>query len=85
MDQETKLLKNLIEKVIIPQYPEVKKVFHIRHGMNFRINEFYVVLLIDKIDNLQKIEEEIFTIFKMAGLDMPYEGRKTLVKVDFTY
>jgi len=75
MEEKTKnILKRLIETVIMPMYPEIKRVYRIDpiKQQSGRVY-FLVTLEVTSYKNKSEISREIDNIFTMSGLNKPSE------------
>ena len=71
MDQTYQILRTMIERLIIPQYPSIK--IHSIDDYKLTNHVEYDVYLLTKkklsVEDQMKIDSEVKNFFKMAGLD----------------
>ena len=70
-----KRLSLVIEKIILPQFPQIKD-FEIKVSTSKDFSMYKVIYFIGKIENLQayKIMEETESLFKMTSPESKYDS-----------
>lgn len=76
-EQEVKVLRNLIDKLILPKYKYISlnniDAFDYRSNIGYNVN-FITLYDLDSLLQME-IDTEVKKLFKMASLDTPEDGR----------
>jgi len=90
MTTEEKTIRNFIEKLVIPHYPQINSIGYLEINRIAGVHMYSVGLIMNKkvFSKLQEeIDKEIKTLFKMSSLDKPseYGYKNDFIKTYFSF
>jgi hypothetical protein len=90
MTTEEKTIRNFIEKLVIPHYPQINSIGYLEIDWVGGVFMYSVGFIMNKEISSklqQEIDKEMKTLFKMSGLDKPseYGYKNDFIKTYFSF